>query len=97
MKESNEDVSRHYVDLVGKNLSVYLKHEKGKFIDGEVIVFIGYHDKKGRLKIKYFPGTEVSSHFKEKLCETALDIVLNDAEIELPKKDKEETTDTQSE
>ena len=90
MKQSKEDFYKHYVDLVGKNLSDYLKTDKGKFIEGDVMVFIGYSDKKGRMQVKYFMGTKASSSFKEKLCEASLDILLNDAEIGLSRKDQED-------
>ena len=90
MKKVKKEMHKKYVDLVGKKLSVYLKTDKGKFIKGEAIVFIGYHDNKGRMQVKYFMGTKASSLFKEKLCEASLDILLNDAEIGLSRKDQED-------
>ena len=96
MKQSKDDMYKHYVDLVGEKLSVYLKKDKEKFIEGEVIVFIGYHEKRGRMRVKYFLGTKASSLFKEKLCEASIDILLNDAGIELPREDQEEDLDTNS-
>jgi len=97
MKQSKKDMYKYYVDLIGKNLSVYLKKDKEKFIEGEVIVFIGYRVKMGRMQVKYFPGTKASSLFKEKLCEESLDILLNDAGISLSLENQEEDLDTNSE
>ena len=97
MKQSKKDMYKYYVDLIGKNLSVYLKKDKEKFIEGEVIVFIGYRVKRGRMQVKYFPGTKASSLFKEKLCEESLDILLNDAGISLSLENQEEDLDTNSE
>ncbi|MFW6138224.1 MAG: hypothetical protein ACOC7U_03525 [Spirochaetota bacterium] len=86
MSKKGDEISffdeQEYADTVGRYLSKQLKTLKRSYTDGEVGIFIGTHDTGGRKGIKYIFGSNASSNFKERVCEAAMDIILNDAGVD---------------
>ena len=82
-------------DTVGKRISGSMKTPDLKFVEGEVVIFLGFVDRKGLKKIKYVYGSQVESSFKEKVCDTAMDIILSDPDIRLFENFLEEDIDFQ--
>ncbi len=72
-----------FADTVGRRISDSIKTLDLKFVDGEVVIFLGFVDRKGSKKIKYVYGSQVEPSFKEKVCDTAMDIILSDPDIRL--------------
>ncbi len=77
-----------YLDMVGSYLANIYKSKDQKFIPGEIAVFLGTRDKRRGKGIKYVFGTDANPNFKERMCEEAMDILLNDESIELSQKFK---------
>jgi hypothetical protein len=73
---------RAYADMVGYFLANSLKTRNKEFIKGEVYIFVGTRDKNGKRGIISIPGTNANSKFKEKVSETAMDILLQDAGVD---------------
>jgi hypothetical protein len=78
-----------FADMVGSYLTNHLQTQEKKFVKGEVYIFVGTRDKDGKRGITGVPGSTATSNFKELLCETAMDILLEDAGIHLPKPENE--------
>jgi len=72
-----------FADAVGRRISDSIKTPNLKFVEGEVVIFLGFVDRKGSKKIKYVYGSQVVPSFKEKVCNTAMDIILSDPDIRL--------------
>jgi hypothetical protein len=80
---------RAYADMVGTYLSNHLETADKKFMKGEVYIFVGTRDKSGKRGITSISGTAADSSFKELLCETTMDILLEDSGIHIPKPEDE--------
>ncbi len=78
-----------YADMVGNYLSNHLETADRKFAKGEVYIFVGIRDKDGKRGIIGIPGSTADSKFKELLCETTMDILLEDSGIHLQKTEDE--------
>ena len=79
-RELNEN---KFADTVGRRISESIKTPDLNFVEGEVVIFLGFVDRKGSKKIKYVYGSQVEPSFKEKVCNTAMDIILSDPDIRL--------------
>jgi len=77
-----------YLDMVGSYLANLYKSKDQKFIPGEIAVFLGTRNKRIGKGIKYVFGTNANPNFKERVCEEAMDILLNDESIKLSEKFK---------
>jgi len=77
-----------YLDMIGSYLANVYKSKDRKFIPGEIAVFLGTRSKGEKKEIKYIFGTNANPNFKERVCEEAMNILLNDESIELSQKFK---------
>jgi hypothetical protein len=98
MIPSSEDNDRKlnenkFADKVGRRLSGSIKTPELKFVEGEVVIFLGFVDRKGSKVMKYVYGSQVEPSFKEKVCDTAMDIILSDPDVRLFKDFPEEDID----
>jgi len=75
-----------YLDMIGSYLANVYKSKDQKFIKGEIAVFLGARNKDGNKGIKHIYGTNANPDFKERVCEEAMNILLNDESIELSQK-----------
>ena len=50
-------------------------------IKGEVLIFVGVERADGRKGIRCFPGTSSNADFKGRVCEAAMEILINDEEV----------------
>ena len=84
--ENNDQsqIEHDFADRVGRVISYTMKLPGLEFTEGEVVIFLGFTDRKGLKKTKYFFGSQVNSTFKGKVFETAMDIILSDPNIGLP-------------
>ena len=82
-----------FADTVGRKISGSIKTPDLKFVEGEVVIFLGFVDRKGSKKIKYVYGSQVEPSFKEKVCDTTMDIILSDPDVRLFENFPEEDTD----
>jgi hypothetical protein len=78
-----------FADMVGSYLANHLETAEKKFVKGEVYIFVETRDKNGKKGIIGIPGSTADSDFKGLLCETAMDILLEDSGIHLPKPEDE--------
>jgi hypothetical protein len=78
-KDEHPFDGRTYADMVGNYLANTLQTRDQEFVKGEVYIFVGTRDKDGKRRIISIPGTNANSKFKEKVSETAMDILLQDA------------------
>ncbi len=77
-----------YLEMLGSFLANIDKSEDQKFIPGEIAVFFGTKDKRTGKGIKYVFGANANPDFKERMCDAAMDILLNDESIKLSEKFK---------
>jgi hypothetical protein len=70
-------------DTVGRKISGSIKTPDLRFVKGEVVIFLGFVDGKGSRKIKYIYSLQMNPSLKEKVCETAVDVILRDPGIRL--------------
>lgn len=87
--ESTFDINE-YLDLIGSYLADIYKSEDEEYVKGEVLVFIGVVDSRGREKLLSIPTSTISPRFKENVCDEAMDMLLNDDRIRLD--DRQEDT-----
>jgi hypothetical protein len=71
--------------MVGKAVTRYLGIPDLYFIEGEVMISLGYKDNKGERKVIHIFGTNANSQFKEKIYEDAVGILLEDPDIQIDK------------
>ena len=76
----------HYMDMVGKAVTRYLGIPDLYFIEGEVMIFLGYKDKKGGRMVIHIFGTNANKQFKEKIYEDAIGILVEDPGTKIDKK-----------
>ena len=55
--------------------------EEEECIPGEIYIFVGVEQKNGKKGVRCFPGTNTNADFKGRVCETAMEIFINDSEI----------------
>ena len=72
-----------FADKVAKRIADSIKESDLNSFEGEVVIFLGFVDKNGNKRTKCIYGSQVTPSFKEKVCETAMDILLSDPDLRL--------------
>jgi hypothetical protein len=83
VEEDKQIEINKYLNSVGTYLAEYHAPSDCQFDKGEVSIFIGIVDKKGRKKILNITTSTVSAQFNENLCDEAMNILINDERITL--------------
>jgi hypothetical protein len=68
-------------DRLGSLIDSFNESSEEKRIPGEIYIFVGVERKDGRKGIRCYPGTGTNTDFKGRVCETAMEIFINDSEI----------------
>jgi hypothetical protein len=68
-------------DKLGGLIDSFCESTEEKCIPGEIYIFVGIEKQNGRKGVRCFPGTNTNTDFKGRVCETAMEIFINDDEI----------------
>ena len=68
-------------DKLGCMIESLTESSEEECIPGEIYIFIGVEKKDGKKGVRCFPGTNNNADFKGRVCETAMEIFINDSEI----------------
>lgn len=68
-------------DKLGDVLERLTVFQDEECIKGEVLIFVGVEREDGRKGIRCFPGTSSNADFKGRVCEAAMEILINDEDI----------------
>jgi len=72
---------KELTDKLGTMLERLTVFQDEDCIKGEVLIFIGVERKGGRKGIRCFRGTRSNADFKGRVCEAAMEILINDEEV----------------